>query len=121
MTPAGPSLEEVRAEISREIERVQEESYGAPVRNLRVVLGEDVVTVVMDVVWSRAEETLVEAEQGEAVRTTREAFQEAIAPTFTAIVERATGRRVQGFASRMIVGPQPWAAEVFRLEPRSEP
>jgi uncharacterized protein YbcI len=121
VTPSGPPIEKVREEISREIERVQEESYGAPVNNVRVLLGDDVVTVVMDVVWSRAEETLVEAGQGDAVRTTREAFQEAIAPTFTAIVERATGRRVQSFASRMIVGPEPWAAEVFRLGPRSEP
>ncbi len=120
MSAAGPPLEEVRAEISREIERVQEESYGAPVTNMTVLLGENLVTVVMDVVWSRAEETLVEAGQGEAVRTTREAFQEAIAPTFTAVVERATGRRVQSFASRMIMGPEPWAAELFRLEPRSE-
>lgn len=120
MTPSGPPTEEILDEIAREIERVQEDSYGAPVRNIRVVLGEDVVTVVMDVVWSRAEETLVEAEQGDAVRTMREAFQAAIAPTFTAIVERATGRTVHSFASRMIVGSQPWAAEVFVLAPRSE-
>ena len=114
---SGPSLAEVQEEIGREIGRVQEEAYGAAVERLQVVLAEDLITVILDVAWSRAEQTLVDAGQAEAVRQTREAFQDAIAPTFIAIVERATGRTVHSFASRMIMEAEPWSFEVFRLEP----
>lgn len=106
-------------EIGREIERVHDEAYGGGLSNLEVLIRDDVVVVVMDVELNRAEQTLVDAGKHEAVRTTREAFQEAIAPTFKAIVERATGRTVKSFASRMIMEP-PWSAEVFRLEPEAK-
>ena len=111
-----PLLEEVREEIVREITRVHDESYGGGIDNIEIEVGANIVTMTMEVTFNRAEQTLVDAGSGEAVRTSREEFQTAIAPTFTAIVERATGRRVTGFASRMVIDP-PWSVEVFRLEP----
>ena len=51
------------------------------------------------------------------MKATREAFQQAIAPTFIAIVERATGRRVGSFISSMSVEGL-YSIEFFRLEPR---
>ena len=60
--------------------------------------------------------TLSEAGHGDAVQATREAFQDAIAPTFKAIVERATGRRVTSFTSRMSMEPM-YSVELFRLGP----
>jgi len=112
-------MEKAQSEIAREIERVHEESYGAGLSNIKVEVAGDVVVIIMDVEFNRAEETLVGAGFGDAVRESREAYQEAIEPTFKAIVERATGRRVESFASRMIMDP-PWSAEVFRLTPTTD-
>ncbi len=112
----APSAEDVREEIAREILRVHQESYGTGGR-LDVQLSDDTVLIVIDVELTPAEQTLVDADQHEAVKTTREAYQEAIEPTFTAIVERATGRRVVSFLSAMNVGPL-YSIEFFRLEPR---
>jgi uncharacterized protein YbcI len=116
MADEGQTLDEVRAEIAREISRVHEEAYGAGISNVEITMAGDLVAVAMDVELSPAERTLADAGNGEAVRFTREEFQKAIEPTFRALVERATGRRVVSFASRMIVEP-PWSAEVFRLAP----
>jgi len=112
-------MEIAQVEIAREIERVHDEAYGGALSNIDVQIMGDVVVIVMDVEFNRAEQTLVNAGNATSVRETREAFQDAIAPTFKAIVERATGRTVASFASRMIMDP-PWSAEIFRLAPSSE-
>jgi uncharacterized protein YbcI len=113
--PPGP--EAVKEEIARELVRVHEESYGDTASNVEIALHETFVAVLMDIELSRAEATLIDSGNAESVRVSREAFQLAIADTFIAIVERATGRRVASFASRAVVetGP-PWAMEVFRLD-----
>jgi uncharacterized protein YbcI len=111
-----PSAERVREEIAREILRVHEESYGTGASSMDVHLGSDTVLIVIDVELTPAERTLISAGQYEAVKATREAFQDAIAPTFTAIVERATGRRVGSFLSAMKLDPL-YSVEFFRLEP----
>ena len=65
------------------------------------------------------EEFMIEHGQASAVRELREHFQQAIQSTFRAAVERATGRRVIGFASHVQLD-EPWfAVEIFRLEPHS--
>jgi uncharacterized protein YbcI len=113
---AAPSAEQVREEIAREILRVHEESYGTGASELTVHLSGDTVLIVIDVELTAAERTLIGASQDEAVKATREAFQQAIGPTFIAIVERATGRRVQSFISSMKVDAL-YSIEFFRLEP----
>jgi uncharacterized protein YbcI len=111
---AGPT--EVKEEIAREISRVHLESYGEPVHDVDVQLSERFIAVVMDLVLSPAERLLVDSGRHASVRERREEFQTVIEPVFTAVVERASGRRVNGFASRTVVGDeQPWASEVFRL------
>lgn len=111
----APSAAQVRDEIAREILRVHEDSYGTG-GNMTVHLSGDTVLIVIDVELTAAERTLIGASQHEAVKATREAYQQAIAPTFTAIVERATGRRVRSFISSMNVEPL-YSIEFFRLEP----
>lgn len=121
MSAEEVSPESVREEISREILRVHEEAYGATAREVKVFVLDDIALVVIDAEPTMAEKTLMDAGKGEAVRDTREAFQEAIAATFTAIIERATGRRVISFSSRMSIDPL-YAVELFRLDPAaSEP
>jgi uncharacterized protein YbcI len=118
--PGNVDASAVREEIAREIARVHEEAYGTGVGEAQVHLLDETVLVVMDVELSRSEQTLLDAGKADAVRLTRESFQEAISPTFVAIVERATGRRVNAFLSRMSTDPL-FAVELFRLEPASPP
>jgi uncharacterized protein YbcI len=114
----APSAEQVKDEIAREIARVHESSYGVLPTNVDVALHENFVVVVMDVGLTRGEETLVDAGNSDTVVASREAFQSAIAATFSAVIERATGRRVKQFASRARIDEESaWASEVFRLGP----
>ncbi|MBS1861138.1 MAG: DUF2294 family protein [Actinobacteria bacterium] len=113
-----PEAEKVKKEIAKEISRVHLETYGERTTNLKVALDEQMVAVMMDVELSPAEQALLGVGKADAVRSAREAYQEAIEEVFVAIVERATGRRVDSFASRTVVSTQtPWSAEIFRLQP----
>jgi uncharacterized protein YbcI len=110
-------LAAVREELAREILRVHQEAYGTGAQQVQVHVVGDVALVLIDVELSTAERTLLDAGRGDAVKATRETFQEAIGPTFIAIAERATGRTVVGFISHMNIDP-PFAVELFRLRPR---
>jgi uncharacterized protein YbcI len=105
-------------EISREILELHQENYGAGATAIRVQINPHLVLIVIDVELSVAEKTLLDAGQGDAVKAMRESFQRAVAPTFIAIVERATGRRVASFFSGMNLDPI-YSVELFRLEPRA--
>ncbi len=104
-------------EIGREIALLHEQSYGEPVAPPQVSVEEGFVAVLMDIELWKAERTLIGAGHSEQVRRTREAYQGAVRATFTAIVERATGRRVVGFTSSTVIDEEAgsWSVEVFRL------
>jgi uncharacterized protein YbcI len=113
----GATSTEIEKQISEEIIQVHEESYGVGARRIVTHYLEDLVVVVIDVELTVAEKTLLDADKLEAVKASRESFQSAIGSTFTAAVERATGRRVESFVSHMNLRP-PYSLEVFRLGPR---
>jgi uncharacterized protein YbcI len=118
MNEHPPGAEQVADEIAREIARVHEDSYGAAANDVEVLIKGNFVAVMMDVELTRGERTLVHAGSSDAVINSREAFQKAIAATFSAIIERATGRRVERFASRAVIDDGgAWAIEAFRLTP----
>jgi uncharacterized protein YbcI len=118
MADETPSAEAVKEEIAREVARVHIESYGGGPTNVEVSIHDGFVAVVMDVEFTRAEQTLVDAGHEESVRVSRKSYQQAIKPTFVAIVERASGRTVTGFSSTTeIDSGRPWSVELFRLEP----
>lgn len=116
MTEAA-STTEIEQQISDEILRVHEESYGVGADKIVTHYLEDTVLIVIDVELTPAEKTLLGANQVQAVKSTRESFQTAIEATFTAVVEHATGRRVESFISHMSVVP-PYSIELFRLGPK---
>jgi uncharacterized protein YbcI len=111
-------IEAMRDEIAEEMVRVHDESYGESIRKAHVIIDGDFVIVIIDSTPTLAEQTLLDAGRGDAVKDTREAFQDAIGATFNAIVERATGRRVESFSSRMSIEPM-YAVELFRLAPHT--
>jgi uncharacterized protein YbcI len=113
----GPSDEQVREEISREILQIHEESYGRGAGRAEVMLTKDFVVVVLDDIQLLPnEQFLVENGRHEAVLEVRTNYQHAIRSSFSAAIERATGRTVAGFASTTSLEEPRFMAEIFRLE-----
>jgi uncharacterized protein YbcI len=116
MTGSAPTDSDVRSEIAREITKVHEESYGSPASNFEVAVEPGMIIALMDIELSEAETTLIGSGNSDSVKTSHEAYRAAIAPTFTAIVERATGRTVSEFTSRTVLTANvSWSVEIFRL------
>jgi uncharacterized protein YbcI len=111
-----PSADEVQDEISREILRIHEESYGKGAGKAHAFIGEDYVVVVLDdLELLPNEKFLVEHGKQETVIQVRTQYQHAIQASFRAAIERATGRTVVGFASTTSIDEPRFVAEIFRL------
>jgi uncharacterized protein YbcI len=112
-----PSPAEVEDEISREILRIHEESYGKGASAAHTYVGNGYVVVVLDDPELLPNERfLLENGKHDTVTQVRTHYQHAIQATFRAAVERATGRRVIGFASTTSFDDHPFVAEIFKLE-----
>jgi uncharacterized protein YbcI len=97
----GPqrTLGEVRATISREMVRLQAEYYGKGPTRAKTYVVDDLVVVVLEETFTRAEKTLAERGEREAIQHIRRRFQQQMAESFTSLVEQATGRKVRVFLS----------------------
>jgi len=93
------SLGEVRAAISKEIVRLQAEYYGKGPTRAKTYIVEDLVVVVLEESFTRAEKTLAERGEKDAIEHIRRRFQQQMAEDFTSVVEQATGRKVRVFLS----------------------
>lgn len=112
-----PSLKEVRDEVAGEILRIYEESYGMGAASAEALVADGWVIVVLDgLELPPNEKFLVENGQEDTVMQVRTQYQHAIRSTFSAAIERATGRKVVGFASTTSMEEPRFMAEVFRLE-----
>ena len=108
------ALGELRARISKEIVRLQSEYYGKGPTKARTYIVDDLVVVVLEESFTRAEKTLVERGEREAIQHIRRRFQQQMADSFISIVEQATGRRVRAFLSETDIG-QDVSVETFLL------
>lgn len=119
---APPSQQQVQEEICREILRIHEESYGKGAARAHTVVAENYVTVILDdLELLPNEKFLVEHGQADTVIHVRTQYQHAIRASFSAAIERATGRSVVGFASTTSMDEPRFVAEIFKLErPLSE-
>lgn len=116
----APPPEAVAEAVCRDILAIQRDSYGRGAENVKAHVLDDTVIVILDgLELLPNEEFMIGRGQADAVRELREHFQQAIESTFRAAVERATGRRVTGFASHVQLDEPRFAVEVFRLEPLS--
>jgi uncharacterized protein YbcI len=116
----GSSLGEMRAKITREIVQLQSEYYGQGPTRARTYIDEDLVVVVLEETFTRAEKTLVEHGDQEPVRQIRRSFQQRMAEGFTSVVEQATGRKVRTFLSESNVEDDV-SVEIFLLSgPRTD-
>src|SRR6476659_9572446 len=114
------SLGEMRAIISNEIVRLQAEYYGKGPTRAKTYIVEDLVVVVLEESLTRAEKTLVERGEREAIEKIRRRFQQQMADKFTSVVEQATGRKVRVFLSETNVD-QDVSVETFLLADDSHP
>jgi uncharacterized protein YbcI len=85
--------------ISREIVRLQAEYYGKGPTKAKTYINDDLVVVVLEESFTRAEKTLVDRGEREAIQQIRRRFQQQMADNFTSVVEQATGRKVRAFLS----------------------
>ena len=92
-------LGEMRAAIANEIVRLQAEYYGKGPTRAKTYIVEDLVVVVLEESFTRAEKTLAERGEREAIQHIRRRFQQQMAESFTSIVEQVTGRKVRVFLS----------------------
>lgn len=112
-----PSRAEVSDEISREVLRIHEESYGNGAGRAHTFVGERFVVVVLDDLrLLPSERILVDHGKEETVVQVRSRYQHAIKASFSAAIERATGRNVVGFASTASMGESAFVAEIFKLD-----
>jgi uncharacterized protein YbcI len=112
-----PSTRDVADEIAREILRIHEESYGKGAGAAHTYIGEDFVVVILDdLELLPNEKFLLENGERDTVVQVRSQYQRAIRASFSAAIERATGRRVIGFASTTSVDEPRFVAEVFKLQ-----
>jgi uncharacterized protein YbcI len=112
-----PSAAEVSDEISREILRIHEESYGGGAGKAHAFVDEGFVIVVLDdLELLPNEKFLVAHGKHETVAQVRTQYQHAIQASFRAAIERATGRTVVAFASTTSMDEPQFVAEIFKLE-----
>jgi uncharacterized protein YbcI len=108
------ALGETRAAISREIVRLQAEYYGKGPTKAKTYIVDDLVVVVLEESFTRAEKTLAERGEREAIQHIRRRFQQAMADSFTSVVEQASGRTVRAFLSETDI-EQDVSVETFLL------
>ena len=105
---------ETRAMISREIVRLQAEYYGKGPTKAKTYMVDDLVVVVLEESFTRAEKTLAERGEREAIQHIRRRFQQQMAENFIGVVEQATGRKVRVFLSETDID-QDVSVETFLL------
>jgi uncharacterized protein YbcI len=111
-----PTDDQVSRELSREILRIHEQAYGKGAGKAQAIVEGDWVVIVLDELELQPnEEFLIEKGKAEVVSQVRTQYQLAIQSTFTAAVERATGRTVVGFSSATSVEEPRFATEIFKL------
>src|SRR3954469_2351728 len=93
------TLGEMRAMISSEVVRLQAEYYGKGPTKAKTYIVDDLVVCVLEESFTRAEKTLVDRGEREAIQQIRRRFQQQMADEFTSVVEQATGRKVRAFLS----------------------
>jgi uncharacterized protein YbcI len=108
----------LRAALANAMVGLKKRYYGRGPEAAKAYVEDDYIFVVLEGGLTRNEETLLAAGQQDLVRRYRLAFQEAVGPTATGVVEELTGRKVIGYHSQIVFDPVR-AFEIFVLAPQS--
>jgi len=116
-SPHGEQL----AEITNGIVGLFSEYYGrGPTRAKSYLLDEHYVVTVLRDTMTTVEHTLAETGHADQVRNVRLTFQEAMADSFTSVVENALDRKVAAYHSQLLVDAD-IGFEMFVLEDPPQP
>ena len=108
------------AAISAQLSAIHTEFYGTPVARVRTHILDDIMLSMLDIELTVIEQRMLALGRMDAVLTLRHEVQGAEQTSFTAAVERATGRRVIAFLSSTNLEP-PFVSELVRLSPVGSP
>lgn len=111
--PPGGSLS---AAISNAIVRITAEYTGRGPTKARTSIRDDIVLVLMQETLTKAERSLLAADQGDFVLETRRRFQSTMGADYITAVEALTERKVIAFMSANHLEPD-MGAEMFVLAP----
>jgi uncharacterized protein YbcI len=104
------------ADITTGIIKLFRQYYGrGPTKGKTYLLDDRYVLCVLEETMTTVEETLNDAGEEDLVRRVRLTFQEEMAPQFTAVVEKALGRKVVAYHSQLTTNPD-LGFELFVLE-----
>jgi uncharacterized protein YbcI len=103
--------------VAKEISRLHRDHHGRGATTTRAVTDSNHLIVLLEDIYTPLERTLIESDNRELVKTSRQAFQMAMGPQFVDAVERITGRKVLAFMSQVHFDPD-LAAEIFVLAPK---
>jgi uncharacterized protein YbcI len=101
------------AAISREIVQVHARYYGRGPTKAKTIWRDEIVACVMEDIFTKSEQLLVQNGRFEDVRSHRTAFQDQVEPLFRQAIEAATGRKVNSFLSQ--IAEDGAACELFIL------
>jgi uncharacterized protein YbcI len=107
------------ASISTGLVQLHSRYYGKGPTKAKTHLVDDTVICILRGGFTRAERTLIEQGESDAVHHVRRSFQRVMEEQFRDIVESATGRNVIAYMSQVHEGPE-LALEVFVLEPEQD-
>lgn len=110
----------IEREVADELLRLHANSYGKGASHGHAYVLDDLVVCVLDDIELQPNEAfLIDSGHAEAAIRVRGQYQQAIEPTFRAVVERITGRAVISYASLTKLDPH-YVVEIFRLVPHEE-
>jgi uncharacterized protein YbcI len=103
--------------VSNAITRMHREHYGRGATTARTIIQRNYVVCFLEDIYTPVERTLIEAGRLEAVRETRNLFQDAMGPRFIEAVEKALRRKVIAFSPRS-VSTRIWQRRCSSSSPR---
>ena len=95
----------IQAAISEAVVRIHRDALGRGPGNVRTTISGDVVTILMEDVFTRAEKSLIADDKAAQVMKIRHSLQMTMRPGIVAAVEQHTGRTVDAFMSTNHVAP----------------
>ncbi|HEX6461081.1 MAG TPA: Na-translocating system protein MpsC family protein [Thermoleophilaceae bacterium] len=115
-----PTSGNLLLDIANAFVAIHKEFYGRGPTKARAHVGRDLVVVLLQGGYSRAEQTLHAHGRDDAIHESRLAMQATMEDTAVITIERLTGRKVYSFMSANEPNRE-MQAEVFVLEPEDSP
>jgi uncharacterized protein YbcI len=115
---AGTSIEgrgQLRKDISNAMVGMKKQLYGKGPVKAKTFINDNIIFCVLEGGLTKNEETLLAAGEERLVRDYRLRFQEAVADTGHAVIERLTGCKVLTYHSQIVFDPDR-AFEIFVLD-----